>query len=147
MKKLSAAMLHQQVCSFSVVLECSTQCPTSRQRQSAPWNRLNIDSEMSRTDPSDGRCIYLKNRVAIFRPKWKVVVFRNLTACNAMHGHWDHVGTVVLGWSRMKHRCTMTQQWVAFFRPQWKVVVYRNLTSCQCMGTVTAWCAAERAGP
>ena len=49
-------------------------------KQSAPNNSLTVNSVMSLPGPSHCRCFCLKQRVAILRPKWKVV-FRNLTAC------------------------------------------------------------------
>ena len=113
--------------------EC-TQCPTSH-RPLITAESWSVNYEMLQPGPSHGRCIFLKHRVAILRPKKKEAVSRNLTACMDT----DHMTAVVSGWSLMKHICTKTHQWVATLR-LWKVAVYRNLT--ECMGTVTAWFAA-----
>ena len=93
-------------------------------KQEAPHNSLTVDRVMSQLGPSHGRYICLKHRVTIFRPKWKVAVYRNLTACIALGHHvtavisggWSQLYLVDLEWSTDALQHTSGLQ----LRPQWE---------------------------
>ena len=82
-------------------------------KQSAPNNSLTVNRANSQPGPTHSRWIWLisdsqawiKHRVAIYRPKWKWPVYKNLTECIGTGITWQQVH---LAWK--KHRLTTIQQ-------------------------------------